>query len=251
MKSQTKRCNSLMTKGFTLIELLVVIAIIAIMAAMLLPGFNKAREMARRAACANNLKQFGTALAMYVVDWNGFLPTASGPATLNYWNFALCRYLEVSTDNKYWRLCYDSPPNYIAKFKCYSALPNNLASGTTVYYGANTASSGPANSLFSYPFVASSANCPVKINKVPNTCFVFTDADLGYSIPNPLINPFFVDRDGDGLKDTNDYPGVKIYNNGAPKRHSNGANYAVIDGHVVYLTMKQWEMNTNKIWGNK
>jgi prepilin-type N-terminal cleavage/methylation domain-containing protein/prepilin-type processing-associated H-X9-DG protein len=54
--------------GFTLIELLVVIAIIAILAAILFPVFQKVRENARRASCASNLKQLGTAVTQYTQD---------------------------------------------------------------------------------------------------------------------------------------------------------------------------------------
>lgn len=61
-------------KGFTLIELMIVIAIIAILAAILVPNFIRARAQGQLTSCKSNLKNIATALEMYSTDHNGQYP---------------------------------------------------------------------------------------------------------------------------------------------------------------------------------
>jgi prepilin-type N-terminal cleavage/methylation domain-containing protein len=69
-----RTCGCALGNAFTLIELLVVIVIIAVLAALLLPAFGRAKESGKGAACISNLRQIGVALQLYVQENNNRLP---------------------------------------------------------------------------------------------------------------------------------------------------------------------------------
>ena len=100
---------------FTLIELLVVVAIIAILASLLLPGLQSAREKGRRVVCANQERQLVVATVLYAGDMDGLLPSKNGCGAL---------YLLASTQGSvrelYWQdYCHD-----LRFFRCPSLRGN-------------------------------------------------------------------------------------------------------------------------------
>nr|WP_309686653.1 prepilin-type N-terminal cleavage/methylation domain-containing protein [Armatimonas sp.] len=122
-KSDQKR------SAFTLIELLVVIAIIAILAAILFPVFAQARDKARQTACLSNLKQVGTALMMYVQDYDETFPAAP-------YNLIITDPLFVAPSNWAWSLWVPKIEPYVKNYGVF-VCPN--APNTARY------TRGPAN----------------------------------------------------------------------------------------------------------
>lgn len=136
---------------FTLIELLIVIAIIVILAAILLPALNRAKENTRKIECLGSVRQIGQGMFMYVTDYNDYYPPSYSSSTYN-WKLQVAPYLGMNqSGNALISLVLDSKTIYT----CNSAIGYGEKIGI-VFYKKSTRSMNKSLSLnkamtFKYP----------------------------------------------------------------------------------------------------
>lgn len=205
------------TRAFTLIELLVVIAIISILAAILFPAFARARENARRASCASNMKQLALGTLMYTQDYDGGLPSYSRNGSATWAKLYIPTIDYVKNDQLYH--CPSAPK---------STRPVNDYSGTQ--YGYTWQNESAANRPVNWSVLLANPHSRYtsRIDAVPDavrTCLIgetYTSSGTRYQ-DSGWASPQFRVQAGS-------------WDSLLPDRHLEGANYAFVDGHVKWLS---------------
>ena len=213
------------TECFTLIELLIVIAIIAILAGMLMPALNQARQMAFTTACRSNLKQYALGLASYTSESNEYLcygyNSSSSASTFNHILYPYIFNRPLKLDG------YSSTkPVNVKLYQCPAAKYKHVYYTLMSSYGYNYSgviSTSPTQRILGYKS-STENNPPTKTGQIKQPSAVFFFGDGRLNITSTLW--------GDNPAYPNNAPGSDP-SEFVPWRHQKQVNILYGDGHAA------------------